>query len=88
MGVTTGAAAPTNSVMVLEPKFDTHTFPEPSIAGKAGVFMPPSPNPFAPEIAAPEELSSTTVLPAAFAAHTLPEPSMAMPKGSLMPLPV
>jgi hypothetical protein len=92
MGVTTGAAAPTNSVKLLAPvlEFVTQTFPEPSMAIQNGSFNPAAryPYPVDGEMAAPAGLNSLIVLPNRFAVHTLPEPSMARPTVPFNPPPV
>jgi hypothetical protein len=44
-GVTTGVAAPTNSLTTLEELFETHTLPELSMAAAAGLPRPPPANP-------------------------------------------
>src|SRR5580698_8031179 len=90
-GVTTGTAAPTNSVNgPTLSSLATHTLPDPSIAMPYGANIPRFTYPFAPLTATPAELISLmlSALPPLFAAHTLPAPSIAIPYGKFRPPPV
>src|SRR6266702_2578880 len=84
-GVTTGTAAPTNSVTLFAELLETHTSPEPSIAVPAALARPPS-NPVEGVNAAPALENSLMLLE--FDAHTLPAPSMLTEPGALRPPPV
>jgi hypothetical protein len=75
-GVTTGAAAPTNSTIVLLLEFGAQTFPEPSMARLTGNCSPPW-YPDEPEMGVPLELNSLMLVLSPFVVQIFPTPSMA-----------